>query len=79
MQDLAALIAPRRLILVNGEKDDIFPVKGVKAGFETVQSIYETCGVADRCKLAITPKHHYWCADIVWDNILEVAKEMNWL
>ena len=79
MQDLAALIAPRHLILVNGAKDDIFPVEGVKEGFKTVESIYEVCGVADRCKLAITPKHHYWCTDIVWNNILEVAKEMNWL
>lgn len=79
MQDLAALIAPRRLILVNGEKDDIFPVGGVKEGFETVKSIYETCGVADRCKLAITPKHHYWCADIVWSNILAAAQEMGWM
>lgn len=79
MQDLAALIAPRRLILVNGEKDDIFPIAGVKDGFEKVKSIYEVCNVADRCKLAITPMHHYWCTDIVWDNILEAAKEMNWL
>ena len=39
----------------------------------------EACGVADRCKLAITPKHHYWCADIVWDNILEKVKEMGWI
>jgi dienelactone hydrolase len=79
MQDLAALIAPRRLILVNGEKDDIFPVGGVKEGYKTVKSIYETCGVADHCQLAITPKHHYWCADIVWSNILEVIKEMGWI
>ena len=79
MQDLAALIAPRRLILVNGEKDDIFPVGGVKEGFETVKSIYQTCGVADNCRLAVTPKHHYWCSDIVWDNILEAVKEMDWI
>lgn len=79
MQDLAALIAPRRLVLVNGEKDDIFPVEGVKEGFERVKSIYEACGAADRCNLAITPKAHYWCADVVWDNILERVKEMGWI
>jgi dienelactone hydrolase len=79
MQDLAALIAPRRLILVNGEKDDIFPVEGVKEGFKAVQSIYEVCGVADHCKLAVTPKHHYWCADIVWSNILAAVQEMGWM
>jgi hypothetical protein len=79
MQDLAALIAPRRLILVNGEQDDIFPVEGVKEGFKTVRSIYETCGVGERCRLAITPKHHYWCEDIVWEHILQAVKEQNWL
>ena len=79
MQDLAALIAPRRLILVNGEKDDIFPVEGVKEGFKTVKSIYEACGVADRCELAVTPLAHKWCEDIVWDNILAAVKEMGWL
>jgi len=79
MQDLAALIAPKRLILVNGEKDDIFPIEGVKEGFKEVKSIYELCGAADRCRLAVTPMPHYWCTDIVWDHILEATKEMGWL
>ena len=79
MQDLSALIAPRRLILVNGEKDDIFPIEGVKEGFETVKSIYEVCGAVDKCKLAITLMDHYWCVDIMWSNILEAVKEMGWL
>lgn len=78
MQDLSALIAPRRLILVNGEKDDIFPVEGVKEGFKTVQAIYEKCKAEDCCGLAITPKHHYWCEDIVWGAIMGAAKQMKW-
>ena len=78
MQDLAALIAPRRLILVNGEMDDIFPVGGVKEGFKTVKSIYQTCGCEENCRLAITPKHHYWCADIIWDAILDATNRMGW-
>ena len=78
MQDLAALIAPRRLILVNGEKDDIFPIGGVKEGFKTVESIYEAHDCKENCRLAITPMHHWWHQEIVWSNILEVTKEMGW-
>ncbi|MBQ8428913.1 MAG: acetylxylan esterase [Clostridia bacterium] len=78
MQDLAALIAPRRLILVNGEKDDIFPVEGVKKGFKTIQAVYKSCGIEESCSLAITPMHHYWCKDIVWDAIMDATKQMGW-
>ena len=79
MQDLAGLIAPRRLILINGEQDDIFPVEGVKEGFERVKEIYETCGADQRCQLAITPKGHYWCEDIVWERILLAVQKEGWL
>ena len=79
MQDLAALIAPRRLIAVNGEKDDIFPAEGVKEGFKTIQTIYESCGVDDRCSLTITPMDHYWCEDIVWEAIMDATKQMGWV
>ena len=78
MQDLAALIAPRRLITVNGELDDIFPLEGVKEGFKTVQDIYEAHGCKENCQLAVTPKHHYWCADIIWDAIMPTVKDMGW-
>ena len=72
MQDLAGLIAPRKLLLINGVKDEIFPVTGVKEGFETIKQIYAKAGVPDNAKLVITPKHHYWCEDIVWPNIKEM-------
>ena len=69
MQDLAVLIAPRKLLLVNGAKDEIFPIEGAKRGYDTVQKIYEKAGCKDNCKLVVTPKHHYWCPDIVWEEI----------
>lgn len=79
MQDLAGLIAPRRLVVVTGSKDDIFPVEGVKEGFKTVKEIYKAHGVENLCSIAITPKHHYWCEDIVWGNIMAMATDMGWL
>ena len=71
MQDLATLIAPRKLIIIAGLHDEIFTVSGVKKGFETVKKIYEKAGVPDNCELIITDKAHYWCEDKVWPAILK--------
>jgi len=73
MQDLSVLIAPRKLIVVAGEQDPIFPISGVESAFDTVRKIYEKAGCEEKCSLVKTPLSHWWCEDIVWDAI---AKEM---
>lgn len=78
MQDLACLIAPKNLILIAGSKDDIFPIEGVRKGFEKVKEIYAENGVLENCKLVETPKDHWWCKDIVWKEINEVCKKLGW-
>ncbi len=69
MQDLSILIAPRKLLIIAGIEDGIFTIDGVKEGFETVKAVYDKAGVSDNCDLVVTPKGHYWCEDIVWENI----------
>lgn len=69
MQDLACLIAPRKLIVIAGKEDEIFPIEGVRSGYKAVKAIYEKCGVEDNCRLVETPKAHWWCEDIVWGTI----------
>ena len=78
MQDLACLIAPRKLAVIAGEKDKIFPLCGVEKGYETVKTIYEKAGVSENCSLTITPKDHWWCEDIVWNKISEEVKNLQW-
>ena len=78
MQDLSALIAPKNLMVIAGEKDPIFPIDGVKEGFETVKAVYEKAGAEDKCSLVVTPKEHWWCVDIVWNAIDEETKKMGW-
>ena len=51
MQDLSALIAPRKLVVIAGEQDLLFPIDGVKRGFETVKRIYEKAGCGNNCSL----------------------------
>ncbi len=78
MQDLAGLIAPRRLAIIAGEKDDIFPIEGVKDGYDTVKRIYKLNNCEDNCSLAITPDDHYWNVEIVWDAIMKQVEKMGW-
>jgi hypothetical protein len=54
MQDLSALIAPRQLLIINGEKDNIFPIEGVQRGFKTVQEIYQEANAPENCRFVLT-------------------------
>ncbi len=78
MQDLAALIAPRNLSVIAGVKDNIFPIEGVRKGYETVKKFYKIEDVEDACSLTVTPREHWWCEDIVWGEILRVTEKLGW-
>ncbi|MCB8965794.1 MAG: hypothetical protein H6660_02780 [Ardenticatenaceae bacterium] len=58
MGDIAALVAPRPLCLLNGQRDPIFPIHGALAQFATVERAYAENGRADACQLAIHPGAH---------------------
>lgn len=70
MADIAGLMAPRKLTIYAGKLDDIFPIEGVRKAFETIKEIYASVGMPDNCRLVETPKNHYWCDELVWENIL---------
>ena len=77
MQDLACLIAPRRLAIVAGEYDTSFFIEGVTGGYETVQKIYEKAGVKGNCRLVVNQKGHWWCEDVMWNVIDEEFEKLN--
>ena len=78
MQDLACLIAPRVLTVIAGKKDDIFPIEGVRKGYDTIQRIYEKAGAKYNCSLTETPNGHWWREDIVWEAIKTATKKLGW-
>ena len=78
MPDLSALIAPRRLVVVAGESDRIFPFYGVEKGYATVEKVFRCGNAEENCRLIKTPKHHWWCVDIVWGAIREEIEKMGW-
>ena len=66
MGDLAGLIAPRRLIIAAGAEDQIFPIDGTRAAFDTVKRLYTAAGVPERCSLVIGDGGHLNYADHIW-------------
>jgi len=58
MGELAALLAPRPLRIINGEHDPIFPIAAAYEEFETVKRAYQIFDVEDRCSLAVHPGGH---------------------
>jgi dienelactone hydrolase len=79
MQDLSCLIAPRKLVIIAGKEDEIFPIYGVKTGYKVVEKIYSKAGAIDNCNMIETPKAHWWCEDVVWNAINTEVKKLGWI
>ena len=69
MGDLAAFIAPRKLVIAAGEKDGIFPIEGTKKAFETVKKMYKESGAEENCALVIGERGHLNYADLIWEKL----------
>jgi len=66
MGDIAGLIAPRRLVVVNGREDKIFPDNGVRETYGIIESLYRAAGVPERCALVTGEGGHRFYADDAW-------------
>jgi dienelactone hydrolase len=57
LPDLAALIAPRSVLVMNGAKDRLFPPSGVEGAFQKIEACYRKAGVPERqrCRLYDVP------------------------
>ncbi|MBQ4355014.1 MAG: hypothetical protein IJC71_08985 [Clostridia bacterium] len=75
MGDLAAMIAPKKLVIVCGKDDPIFPLSGVKETFGIIRELYEAAGAADNCALVIGEGGHRFYADDGWKAMKELLKK----
>lgn len=73
MGDLAGLIAPRRLIVVAGQEDPIFPIQGVKEAYGTVRAVYEKSGHPENCRLIVGDGGHRFYAAPAWSTFKELT------
>ena len=57
LPDLAALIAPRSIFVINGSKDTLFPPDGVDKAYRKIEACFRKAGVTDnqRCRLYSAP------------------------
>ncbi len=57
LPDLAALIAPRAVLVINGSRDGLFAPNGVEAAFTKIEQCYRKAGARDRqrCRLYDAP------------------------
>lgn len=60
MTDLAAMIAPRPLLIQSGTKDPIFPIKATRAAVARTREIYSVFGAADVVMDDIFAADHQW-------------------
>jgi dienelactone hydrolase len=64
--DVAGLIAPRPLLIVNGRQDALFPLAEVDRAVEGVCSIYAAAGVPERFAHRYGEGGHRFYADLMW-------------
>ncbi len=77
MEDLAVLIAPRPLLVVNGRKDEIFPLNAAQSAFETVKEIYKAAGAPENCRMVIGKGGHRFYAKDAWPVFEEMFSVQN--
>ena len=76
MGELAALIAPRKLLICHGEIDTIFPLSGTKEVYSVIEKIYEKENAADNCRLVIYPdKPHYFDKKVTFSELKKMRGE----
>jgi dienelactone hydrolase len=60
MVDIAAIEAPRPMLIQSGAKDEIFPVQATREAFADLQKIYAQYDAEDRLTLDIFDDGHRW-------------------
>lgn len=73
MGDLAGLIAPRDLVIVNGKVDNIFPDFGVHKAYDTAERMFEKFG--GNIALVTGDGGHRFYADPAWKQLHKFEKK----
>jgi len=58
LSEVAALIAPRPLMIASANRDGLFTIEAIRECHEDVKGIYELYGADDRLELVVTPGPH---------------------
>ena len=69
MGELAALIAPRKLMVVNGKIDPIFPIEGTREVYSVIEKIYKKAGAEGNCELLEHEREHYFDKELIFGKV----------
>jgi dienelactone hydrolase len=58
LPDLAALIAPRSVLVINGSRDQLFPPEGVKSAFAKIDQCFRKAGAPERQRCSLYDAPH---------------------
>jgi dienelactone hydrolase len=70
LPDLAALIAPRAVMVMMGSRDGLFPVSGIESAFAKIQRCFAKAGTEGQQRCRLFPVPHQFNADMqteAWD------------
>lgn len=77
MADVMGLFAPRPVVIVAGQDDEIFLIGGTREEFQRLKEIYRAAGAEDRCRLVVGEGGHRFYADLAWPVMLrELGKAL---
>ncbi len=60
MSDIAALIAPRPLLIISGIKDSIFPIKATRKAYKQLEQVYKLLGAGKNLEKDFFDGPHSW-------------------
>lgn len=62
--DVAALAMPRALLVINGSRDGLFDLDGVRHSFKKLESCYDKAGVKEKVRTRLYDSPHEFNADM---------------
>lgn len=75
MAEIAAMSAPKPLVIVSGMTDGIFPIDGAKSEFERLRTIYySACSKPENCVHVIGEEGHRFYAKQAWPEFDRLTK-----
>ena len=76
MADVLGTFAPKPVIAVNGDHDELFPIKPVRKAFKDLKRIYSAANATDNCQLVVGQGGHIFFADAAWSKLEKVLKKL---
>lgn len=74
MGDILGAIAPRPLVIINGQTDEIFPIASARQSFRHAKKAYSAIGAGDRVEFIEGPGGHDFYANLGWSAMLKMIE-----